>query len=197
MNNQTPNSQNNSVFRFILLLVLIGFAFLLFFLNQTRKKTEEEQNFVSTTIPTPVVLKMGSFNLKPATGVASGVVDETLDLDVVASSDDKLIVGYDVILKFAEGEVDIVSAESLLVDFTLYPIKKSDHYIVTGIKKLGSQEPSMFDSIPILRLSVVPKRAGKLILTVVDKLDLEKSQMVDEKTTILAPQVGQITLEIK
>ena len=197
MNPEIENNQTNRVFRLILLLVFVIFAFLLFYLYQTREKAGEQPNNVSVTYPTPVVLTTGSFSLQSMPGETKGEIDKPFDLDIVANSEQNSIVGYDVIVKFEEGSLEILSAESLLTDFDIYPIKKSDHYIVTGIKKLGSKESTVFTNTAILRLKVLPKATGALTLSVVDKLGLEKSQMVDEKTKILNPQVGEITFEIE
>lgn len=191
------NSQTNSVYRFILILVLIVFAFLLLYLYQTRSKIGKQENFVAVTPQPPVVLNMGSISLKAASDVSTGAVNEPLELDIVATSDQKSIVGYDAVLKFKEGSLEVVSAESLLPDFDLYQVKKSDHYILTGTKKLDSVEPAVLDNTAIVRLTVLPRSTGELYLNIADNLGLEKSQMVDEETKVLFPQVGEITLEIK
>lgn len=193
----TQNSQTNSVFRFILLVVLIVFAFLLFYLYQTRSKVEKQQNFITVTPLPPVILKMGAISLKAASEVPTGEVNTPLELDIVATSDQKSIVGYDVVVKFEEGTLEVASAKSLLPDFDLYPAKKSDHYILTGTKKLESVDPTVLDNTAIVRLTLVPKSKGELLLTIADRLGLEKSQMVDEETKVLLPRVGQITLEIQ
>lgn len=209
MDPQINNTQRNKLFRYIMLLVFVVLAFLLFFLYQTRKTTDEQKNFISITPPagetfdispvvqTPVSQKMGSFSFKSASEFNSGDLDKALDLDIIANSDQKSIVGYDVVIKFEEGAVEIASAKSLLPDFDVFPVKKSDHYIITGTKKLEANDPTIFDNAPILRLTVVPKKTGLLKLTVVETIGLEKSQMVNEESKILTPQVGEITLEIK
>lgn len=191
------NSQSNSVFRFILVLIFIGFAFLLFYLYQTKSKVEKQQNFITVTPLPPVTLKMGTISLKTAADLSTGEVNKPLELDVIATSDKKSIVGYDVVVTFEEGSLEVDSAKSLLPDFDLYQVKKSDHYILTGTKKLDSIEPTLLDNTAIVRLRLVPKSKGEVLLTVVDRLGLEKSQMVDEETKVLLPKVGQIILEIQ
>ncbi|MBI4226046.1 hypothetical protein HY612_02935, partial [Candidatus Roizmanbacteria bacterium] len=198
MDTLSNNSQSNSVFRFVLLLVVIVFAFLLFFLYQTKKKPGVQPP-ISTIVspPTPVVTTAGSFSLQSVTRDMTAALDKALDLDIVASSDQKSIVGYDVVVKFEEGAVEILSATSLLPDFVVYLTQKSDHYIVTGAKKPESSEPTVYDNTSILRLTVMPKKTGPLTISLADKLGIEKSQMVDEKTQILKPEVGAITIEVK
>ena len=205
MDPQSTNNQKNMLFRYLLLLVFVVFAFMLFFLYQTRKKTEDERNFNTVIPPASVVpvpnsvtgRKVGSFSLKSASEINTGDVDKALDVDIVASSDQKSIVGYDAVVKFEEGAVEIISAKSLLPDFDAFPLKKSDYYVVTGTKKLGSQEPTILDNTTILRLTLMPKKAGILVLTLAETLGLEKSQMVDEESKILTPQLGEMTLEIQ
>lgn len=197
MVSEIGNNQTNRVFRLILLLVFIIFAFLLFFLYQTRKKAGEQANNVSVTYPTPVISTIGSFSLQSVSGETKGALDKPVELDIVANSEQNSIVGYDVIVKFEKGALEILSAESLLLDFSIYPLKKSDHYIVTGTKKLGSNEPTVFANNAILRLKVLPKVKGALTLSLVNRIGLEKSQMVNEKTKVLIPEVGGINFEIE
>lgn len=194
---QTKNVSKNLPYRYFLVLVVIIFVLLLFFLYQTRKKSQSEQNYTAITPPAPVILNAGSFSINSVTTEKVVDVYKALDMEIVASSDQKPIVGYDIILKFEKGSLEIISAESLLPDFALYKLGKSDHYILTGAKKLDAIEPTLLENTPIVRLRVMPKRTGPLKLTIVDKLGLEKSQLVDEKTQILFPKVGEITLEIK
>lgn len=205
MDPQSINNQKNMLFRYLLLLVFVVFAFVLFFLYQTRKNTEDKRNF-DTIIPPASVQpspnsvtgrRVGSFSLKSASEINTGDVDKALDVDIVASSDQKSIVGYDAVVKFEKGGVDVVSAKSLLPDFDVFTLKKSDYYIVTGTKKLGSQESTILDNTAILRLTLMPKKPGTLVLTLAETLGLEKSQMVDTESKILTPQLGEIILEIQ
>ena len=175
----------------------IGLAFLLFFLYQSRKKTDEQINFTTVTPPAQIVQALGSFSFDTSSEVASVDVDKAIDLEIMASSEEKSIVGYDIVVKFEEGAVDIVRASSLLSDFTLYPTKRSDHYIITGVKKLSSREPTILDDTPILRLTVMPKKSGALNVMIVERLGLEKTQMVDDKTNIFVPKIGEVTLEVR
>jgi len=197
MISETNNNQTNSILRFVLLLVFIGLAFLLFFLYQSRKKTDEQVNFTTITPPVQIVQPLGSFSLNTTAEVTSVDVDKTIDLEIMASSEEKSIVGYDIIVKFEEGAVDIVRVSSLLPDFSLYPTKKSDHYIITGVKKLSSRESTILDDTPLLRLTVMPKKSGALNIAIIERLGLEKTQMVDDKTNIFAPKIGEVTLEVR
>lgn len=192
------NSQSNSVYRFILILVFIIFVFLLFFLYQTRKKAGQQKNS-ETIVPTQTVTNLGSFSFQLTSGLdgpAEGKLNEIISLEVMAASEQKSIVGYDVIVSFSPDEAEIVSAESLLPDFKLYQTKNSDHYILTGTKIPESKESTVLVNDPILRLQVKPKKIGEITISLVDKIGLEKSQMVDEQTKILSPEVGELTLSV-
>ena len=191
------SSQSNSVYRFILLLLFVIFAFLLLFLYQIRRKTPEQKNSIFEVLPTPIILKMGAISLRPVSDSALNSVNKEIELYIEAGSESRNIVGYDVIVKFVPGELEIVSAESQLPDFDLFPIRKSDHLILTGTKKLNSQEPSVWENTPILLLKVKAKKTGNISISLAEKLGLEKSQLFDAETKILSPEVGSIILEIK
>ncbi|OGK12653.1 hypothetical protein A3C98_03230 [Candidatus Roizmanbacteria bacterium RIFCSPHIGHO2_02_FULL_37_15] len=208
MDPQTNNPQKNMLFRILILLIIIVFVFMLLTLYRLRNKTGLQDNFTSVTLPPGTfevfqeapnqeVIAKGSFSVQSVSPDTSGQVDKALDLEIVADSSGSTIVGYDIILKFEPDQVEIISATSLLPDFSVFPIERSDHYIVTGAKKLDSDEPSVFANTQILRLTVMPKVTGSLNLKLIDAIDLEKSQMVDNESKILTPQLGEVTLEIE
>ncbi|OGK25518.1 hypothetical protein A2954_04675 [Candidatus Roizmanbacteria bacterium RIFCSPLOWO2_01_FULL_37_12] len=186
--------KKNPVTRFILLIVVVAFAILLVILNQSKKKTEIKEA-PARAIPTPVVLTEGSLSLRLGQTDQKVNQNKTIKLEVVADSNKKSIVGYDIVIKYERGAVEVLSVESLQADFEVYPLEKSDHFIITGAKKIESKRTFIFENTPILRLNIIPKKTGELTLNLVDVLGLEKSQMVDEETNILVPQVGEFKLK--
>ena len=194
---QPNKAKSSSIIRLILVLVFIAFVFMIFLLFQTRIKKVTQKEVIKQTFPTPVTLLLGSLSLQKSDQREVIIQNKTFGVDIIASSEDKLIVGYDVITLFNQDEFEILTATSLLDDFDTYPVKKRDHYIVTGVKKLEATERSIFEQTPILRLTLKPIKKGNLTLKIASNLDKERSQIVDEETTVLFPEVSELTIEVK
>lgn len=186
--------KKNSATRLILLTVVIAFAVMLVIINQSKKKSEKEAVIPKVVIPTPIVLTEGSFSLQTVAKEQT-VGNKAIELELMADSNQKSIVGYDIVMTYQKGAVEILSVDSLLADFEIFPLEKSDQFIITGVKKLESRTPVIFNNTAILKLTVIPKKAGDVTLQVIDKIGLEKSQMIDEQTNILMPLVGKLKLK--
>ncbi len=201
MDPQSSIKSKPSWYRLVIVFVFILIAFILFFLYENTKNKFQENNFsVNPTQPlnnqptTPPT--EGLFSLKTIDG-NNKVAQKELQIDLIASSETRPIVGYDVVVAYDSDYIDILSAQSLISDFNSYTSKKKDQYAVTGAKKLTSSDPIVFDHISILRFTVLPKKKGTVSLKVVSQLGAEKSQMVDDKTHIMLPFAEALTLEIQ
>ena len=188
---------NNKKLRVVLLSIFIIFAVLLVVFNMRTRQEKKRPALThsAVTIPTPIVLAEGSILIQQVSS-ESAVNSNAKQVQIVANSNQKSVVAYDVVIKYDRGAVEILSAVSLLPDFTVYPLGKSDHFVVTGAKKLDSTESIIFANTPILQLNIVPKKSGPITLNVVSTLGKEKSQLVDNKSNILSPEVGELKFQI-
>lgn len=178
----------------ILISVIIGFVVLTLIISG-RKKSEKPIAQPPVVIPTPVVLDNGSFAIKKSPLGENEKTGNVVKLDIVADSNFKYIVGFDVIIKHDKNAIEVIAAESLLPDFDAYFLEKSDHFIVTGGKKITSNKSLLFNNTAIIRLTIIPKKTGEITLKIVEKQGKEKSQMIDIKSTVLIPKVGEIILK--
>src|SRR3989304_550275 len=138
------NNKPKSKLKFILLLVFILFAVLLLVLNRAGKKEEKKQvSLPAVVIPTPVVLSEGSFSVQSTTAEFKGVTDKTREINILASSNQKSIVAYDIVITHERGALEVLSVESLLPDFKVYPLEKNNHFIITGVKEPESKSNSV------------------------------------------------------
>lgn len=188
------NRKNNSKLKKILLIGFIVLAVTLVFLNNFRKQTVKQSQDTTANVPTPVVLTAGSFSFQP--GIASSVATNTKELNILASSDQKSIVSYDIVLKYDKAAAEILTVESLVDDFDLYPLSKSNYFVITGVKKIDSTNQLVLDQTPLLKLKLILKKPEGLTLSIVDSLGKEKSQLVDDKSTILKPESTEFKLEM-
>ena len=183
--------------KLILLLALIFFAIFLIILNKSGKKDEKKQEGAvpAVIIPTPIILSAGSFLLQPVTVQESTASVQAKEFEVVANSQERSIVAFDIIITYEKGALEILSAESLLPEFDIYPLGRSNHFIITGAKKPENNETVVFNNTPIVRLKVIPKKTAIPRLRLADTLGKERSQMIDDKSNILSPDVGELKLE--
>ncbi len=199
MDSQTDAPEHSSMFRLILFLFFIVLAFFLFYFYQTTRQRggiEQTATVITPTTTLEEVSTNGSISLN-IVGDITPVVGKEFEVDVVANSAGKAIVGYDLVFTQDPQAIEIKTATSLLDDFTVYPSAKSDNYVVTATKKIGSNSQSIWDKTPVLRMRLVPKKSGTSTISLLLQQGSEKTQMVDEATQVLMPQVGQLTLEIQ
>ncbi|MBI2641199.1 hypothetical protein HYW87_01220 [Candidatus Roizmanbacteria bacterium] len=201
MEPQNSPQPKTVLFRFVLVVILLFAGLAIFYLYRAAKTTPREQNFSST----PVVQAESVPTLPPTTGVIllQSPVDAQLralqqfDVEVKATSDGKAVVGYDLVLTFDPEEIEVQKATSLVNDFTLYPVKKEKYYSLTATKGVEVKTQSVFNNTPIAKFTLLPKKSGTIRLALTRQLGVEKTQMVDEQSQILSPQVNEITLEVQ
>jgi len=61
---------------------------------------------------------------------------------------------------------------------------------VTGIKNLQSQDPTLFNDTPLVKVVIKPKTTGEGVVTVLSTKGQERTQLVDKDVVIIEPQVG-------
>ncbi|OGK46612.1 hypothetical protein A2963_02680 [Candidatus Roizmanbacteria bacterium RIFCSPLOWO2_01_FULL_40_13] len=194
---EVKSSKKDSILRLITVLVAVAFIFLLFLFFQLRNKKQIQDEVIIEQYPTPVILQIGSLTLQKSDKNQSAEQNKALNIDVLANSGEKSIVGYDLVFTFTEDEFEVLTATSLLEDFSLYRIKEKDYFIVTGAKKLDTIASAIFDNTPVLRLTLKPKKKGELTLGLANNLNKERTQMVDEDTQVLFPQVSELKIDVK
>lgn len=185
-----------SKLKLVLLTVFIVIAVTLIFLNRKGNIGKKPgEGSLMQSYPTPVVLTEGSFAIMKSASAQVGT--NVKEVEIIASSNNKSIVAYDLVLSYERGSLEVTSVESLLPDFTVHPLERSDLFIITGVKKLESSTTQVFDNTPLLKLKIVPKKNQNLTIKVVEKSGKERSQMVDDKSNILNPDINELKLEIK
>ncbi len=195
---EQPNP-NKSTFKVLVIVVIVLFALAAYWIYQNTRAVLPPQNNVynqQPTMPPTTIPQEGSLILQLGQGQI-GSVGKPIDIDILASSGVHAIVGYDLLFQYDPSLIDVVRLQSLLPDFTLYSAKKTDHYTGTGVKSLSSKTQTILNGTAIAKITVVPKKAGTLTLTLLPSSGVEKTQMVDDKTHILNPYITRLTIEIK
>lgn len=124
-------------------------------------------------------------------------VGQPITIAVVAHSQGADIYGYDIQFKVNPEQFEISEAVSLLENFDLTQYNRGEYYSITAIKDLNDNQPFLFDSTPIVSITVVPKVAGTLTLEVLHEVKGETTKFTDKNVTVIDPQIQPLQLEIQ
>jgi len=178
------------ILKIVLLFLFLIFIFLIliiiFQINKKKDLSKQQDNFSKKTIisPTSLITPSIFFHAKEAVVFLKKINDFTYQ--ILASSNDLDIVGFDFIIE-SENVIDLeyLKASSLLPSFSLSQSKKENFLILTGFKKLNTKEITIFNETPIVEIK----------LTKSTKLNLKNSwkkytsKMVDNQNNILKPRI--------
>lgn len=116
---------------------------------------------------------------------------------ISASSDDKDIVGYDIIVKAAPSVFTTVTARSLIPDFQVYTKKEGDVILITGVRMVSSTEKHILSNTPLVELSMTASSAGSVSLSVAKTAGSEVTKMVDAESAKVLPAVNEVSVAIE
>ena len=129
---------NNKIYVYLLVIFFAVFVGTGIFLILSNKKPPAEKEAITTssTIPTAEPTQ-GSLNLKLENEEISLSTDKELKIDLIADSNEKNIVGYDLVLSYDPLAFDFVKATSNLADFKIYSYKRDGYlsFLATKLSK--------------------------------------------------------------
>lgn len=160
--------------------------------NQPEPNSTEQEQVVSTPTMAP---STGSLTLTSESSTFP--VGGNVTISLSAESNEKNIVGYDVVLLYDPVNFEFISAESKLPDFKIYSYKKSGYLVLTGVKNLGSQTPTVFDKTDIADLAFQPKKAGQYTFSLKTSSDKDKTDFITDNTEVLNPVLNELTVDIE
>lgn len=197
----TIQKNNQNYMRFFIIFILLFFAMIFYYLYREKaQQTPINQNYSTQPVekaPTIIVVpKIGSLFLED-TSSSIAKVGRPIIINVYASSSGRSITGYDLVFNYAPNLFDVSQTKSLLEDFKVFPYKKADMFVITGTKSPSIKSRSIFENTKIAALTIIPKKSGRLVLSISSSIGFEKTQFIDETTTVLYPNVNAIPLEIQ
>lgn len=145
-----------------------------------------------TLIPYPT---LGSMSIYHEGQGSKFSINEPVKLSVKASSQNKNIVGFDVIVTYDKDAFTFVGAQSKNKSFNIFTYDRSTHLSVSGIKALQENSDTAWTEQPLLDMTFQPKKAGtyNFQLSPVGK---EASKLVDSESMVVYPQTDELQLEI-
>jgi len=195
---------NNNYYRFLIIIVFLILAILISILvyskiiNTPIITGSLTTKIEDTLTPTKPVLKptFGSMTIKTADGKVRYPVTDYLKFEVMASSQQRDIVGYDVLIGLEGGAFEIIKVESDLANFNLFKMEKENRLTITGAKKLNATAESLFLETKVLTLTLKPLKSGKFSFKLLSEIGKEKTQLVDTGSNVYFPKVNNIEIEI-
>ncbi len=164
--------------------------------NQTANEKQKEE----VISPTPISQISSSkkfFKLTLPSTKNTFSFNDHVNIEIYADSEGKNISGYDLIISYDPQGLELVSADSNLVNFSLYSFKKDNYLTLMATKKLNSNTQTVFTSTKIVTLNFKPKKLGKYQISLLENYGKEKTQMVDDQTNIYYPSINKLEIEIR
>jgi hypothetical protein len=204
MENQNFKSINKKIF-FILAGVVLLVIIDVFCISVTKNLNSQSNavvpkkatvNFnLPTAMPTIIKKIKGSFTLKSSDGKTTAAIGQNITLNVEADSLGVNVVGYDILLD--KGNMELVSVNSLLPTFSIYPNDKGNDLVITGIKRSQLETSSIWQSDKILQVVLRGKSSGEVTVKILPMLDKRSTKITDKATKVYYPEGSELKLAIQ
>lgn len=194
--------QTNSIKKAVLVIIAIVIIIVIFVVIQKSVKKTNPLTVIPTSSPisnpSPAknIINSGSFNLKIADGAVKKESGKEFTVDVLADSNGKDVVGYDIILQFDSTRLDFIKSESKINDFTIYKNNDTGKISFTGVKKIASNSTNILSGKSLVTLTFKAKAQGHASISIIKERQKEVTQFIDGQTQIYYPKVNSINLEI-
>lgn len=164
------------------------------FLILNNKKSPSKNEAASTTGNSVKQIE-GSLDLK-LSGSETLSVNKEFTIDVVADSNKKNIVGYDLVLYYDTSSFEFVNATSNITDFKIYSYSKGNYLSFLATKTLQGQTTSVFAQTKIASVIFKPVKAGKFNFALKPLLGNDKTDLVTDKTEVLNPKLNELGVQV-
>lgn len=163
--------------------------------NESGTATLKQENMVIPTVgPTE-----GMLSLVPQK--KESTMSEVVNIDLLAQSEGKNIVGYDVVLFYDPLSFEFIEATSAFPDFKIYSYNRGTYLLLTAVKSLSSQAATVFGSDAggqkIATLNFKPKKAGNFNFSLRQSTGSDVTDLVTDETEVLSPSLIDASVEIK
>ncbi len=126
-------------------------------------------------------------------------VGQDIVVTVVANSSRENILGYDIAMQYP-GSVDYISSDTLLTDFDIYAADYPEEgkILLTGAKKLTSQDPTPFADTPIATLRFRASQRGPVdIIFLIKENDKTESNMFGMQNVDILGKAQDVHIEVQ
>jgi len=194
MNNSNNKKMILTYIFVIFSAIFIGTIFFLI-LNSKKPPAEKKEVTISPTVPTTVSTE-GSIHLVLENEEIPISTDKEITIDLVAGSNEKNIVGYDLALSYDSSAFEFMKATSNVPDFEVYTYKKDGYLSFLVTKSPESQTPSVFNQTKISSLIFKPIKTGKYSFALKPFIDQDKTDLVTDQTEVMNPELNELQITI-
>lgn len=138
----------------------------------------------------------GYFNLETINNKNKFSLNEEVEILLTAQTENIKVTAFDVIINYQEKDFNLISANFLGDDFTLFKFKKPNRIILTAVKKPNINQERVFSNQKIIVLKFKPKIKGRFEFNIASMIGKEKTQFVDQNSQIYYPKANKLTVEI-
>lgn len=150
----------------LVFLGFIVFVFTLMLKNKPRVAPPGQLTDQRKTATPSLAKRRGFLTLKTKDSKTSYERKDAITLTVFADSVGENISGFDLVLNYPAGIVSYSEKKNLEAgDFDLFGGAKNGKLVLTGVKKLNAQKPSVFQETPLVELMFKPVSTGKAVFT--------------------------------
>lgn len=183
--------------RLVMLLVLLLFAILIIYLISARSSPKNELNNTGQP-PSPqptAIIRSGQLMIKTTDELPKNVGNQ-VSFDIVANSEGKDIVGYDLVVGYDVNNWDVVNVNSALADFNLFKNNQKNGLIVTGLKNPSNKTNHVWQGTKIATLIFRPKVKGNYVFELLTNTDKEVTKMIDVNSKAIYPNISQVSITV-
>jgi hypothetical protein len=178
----------------IFLAIFVGTSIFLIFNN---KKSPSVKKTTGTVVTIPTVKPTeGSLNLISEKEKISLSADKEVIINLVADSNEKNIVGYDLVLSYDPLAFTFVNATSNITDFQIYTYKRDNYVSFLAAKTVQSQTQVVFTQTKIASFVFRPLKTGKFNFSLKPLIGKDKTDLVTDKTEVFSPKLNELKIEV-
>ncbi len=125
-----------------------------------------------------------------------GQVGKPITFAVIADSNSKDIVGFDIALDYKEAQFEFQDAVANASGFNVAASTQKGVLAVSGYKSLGAKQSSVFSNTQIATITLIPKTTGSFSISPVASLNGASSKLVTTDKHVMVPRLESATVVV-
>lgn len=171
-------------------IFLIMVTLLINLTEASRTKVSGKQFATGQTIANSYI------NLTTTNNTLKFPLGQPINFQIMADSDGKEVVGYDVLVSYDNKAFNLTRLTSLQPNFDIYKFDKPDHLSITAVQSLSNKNAIIFTATALTEMVFQPKMVGRYTFTLLQMSGKEKTEFVSNQVERIYPRLNAITIEI-
>lgn len=201
-NNMELHTKYTNIMLISLAVLLLGGSIAGYMVINSKKGTgfenvttqhKQEPTAIPTRLPHPI---NGIMELREEKKAAAVPVGKPFVIQLVATSGNSKIAGYDVVMTYDKTALDRQAIQNGDATFRIFTFDRENRISISATKQLQSTEITQFEETPILFFTFFPKKKGKFTFSL-KPFGQESSKFVDDMAQATYPRYKDLVLEIQ